>query len=261
MTNILDEIVAHKKVELARAKEAIPLSRLVDSIRDLHPGRDFKKSITSSPMTIIAEVKKASPSRGILCPDFDPVRIAEAYYSNGAAAISVITEAEFFQGSLDYLKAIGPRVKVPLVRKDFIIDHYQVFESRSAGADAILLITAILEEKELARLLKLAREIGLQCLVETHDEDEVKKALGCGAEIIGINNRNLKTFVTDIEVTTRLRQIIPSGIPVVSESGISGKAEVVLLKQSGVNAILVGEALVTAPDPGAKLREMRKLPG
>jgi indole-3-glycerol phosphate synthase len=259
MPDILEQIVEYKKAELEKTKAAMPLSRLVDRVRSLPPTRNFKKAITAAPMTIIAEVKKASPSKGIMCPDFDPLKLAEAYDRNGAAAISVLTESQFFLGRLEYLEAIKAKVKIPLLRKDFILEPYQVFESRAAGADAMLLIAAILNENELARLLKLARETGLACLVEVHDETEVQKALRCGADIIGINNRDLKTFVTDIEVTLRLRSLLPAGVIAVSESGISGKTEIDLLKRCGVNAILIGEALVTADSPDARLKEMTKL--
>ncbi len=259
MADILNQIVEHKKAELEITKAAIPLSTILDRVHSLPPTRNFKKAITAGPMTIIAEVKKASPSKGIICPDFDPLRLAEAYDRNGAAAISALTESKFFLGKLEYLQAIKARVTIPVMRKDFIIEPYQVFESRAAGADAILLIAAILDENELARLLKLAGEIGLYNLVEVHDEAEAAKAAKCGAGIIGINNRNLKTFVTDIEVTRRLMSYLPSGITIVSESGISGRTEIDLLKQCSVNAMLIGEALVTAADPGAKLKEMRKL--
>jgi len=210
-------------------------------------------------MQIIAEVKKASPSRGILCSDFRPVQLAGIYKQNGAAAISVLTETEYFKGSLEYLSDIRQNVNIPLLRKDFIVESYQVYEARARGADAILLIAAILSTGQLAELLDLSRELGMDCLVEVHNENEVKQALAAGAEIIGINNRNLKTFVTDIDITCRLRELIPQNIVVISESGIHGKTEIDKLKQHHINAILIGEALVTADDTAAKLREMRKL--
>jgi len=257
--DILEQIVQHKKAELEETMKLVPLELLREKMPGMKPVRDFRSAVCRDSMQIIAEVKKASPSRGIFCHDFRPVQLAEIYEQNGAAAISVLTETEYFKGKLGYLGEIREKVKIPLLRKDFIVEPYQVYEARTSGADAILLITAILSSRQLGKLLDLSRELGLDCLVEAHDENEVKKALAAGSGIIGINNRNLKTFVTDIEVTCRLRDLIPQDIAVVSESGIHGKAEIDKLKQHHINAILIGEALVTAEDTAEKLREMRKL--
>jgi indole-3-glycerol phosphate synthase len=259
MTDILETIVENKKVELDDTRKLVPVSLLMEMAAEMLPARDFKKALKAGGMQIIAEAKKASPSRGLLCPDFDPARLAKAYEANGAAAISVLTESRFFLGKLDYLKEVKAATGIPVLRKDFITDPYQVYESRAAGADAILLIAAILERSSLSELLALSSGMGMDCLVEVHNEQEIEAALSCGAGIIGINNRDLKTFITDVSVTTRLRRLLPPDITVVSESGINGKAEIDILRDNHVDAFLIGEALVKAADPGARLREMRKL--
>jgi indole-3-glycerol phosphate synthase len=252
---ILDKIVADKKQEVAELKRTKPISLLKEHIAQQKP-LDFKAALRGNGIKLIAEIKKSSPSKGLLCPDFKPVEIAQIYEQNGAAAISVLTEAKYFQGSLEYLAAISDTVKLPLLRKDFIFDEYQIYESAVYGADALLLIAAILSPKQLANLLELSHSLGMACLVEAHDEREVEKALKSGAEIIGINNRYLRTFKTDIETTHQLRALVPRGKIVVSESGISRNDDVARLKEWGVNAILVGEALVTAKDIGARIKEL-----
>jgi indole-3-glycerol phosphate synthase len=207
-------------------------------------------------MKLISEVKKASPSKGVLCPDFKSVEMAQIYARNGAAALSVLTEANYFQGSLEYLVAIRKAVNLPLLRKDFIFDEYQVYESAAYGADAILLIMTILSPEKLQELLELGNTLNLACLVEVHNEEELTKVLLAGAEIIGINNRDLNTFKTDTNVTRRLRLLVPEGQIVVSESGISNKDDMKKMRECKVNAVLVGEALVTAPDISAKMKEL-----
>jgi indole-3-glycerol phosphate synthase len=251
---ILDEIVEAKKEELAKRKQTMPLAKLEPSSSK----KDFAPALRGEGVRLIAEVKKASPSRGLLCQDFDPLRLAQTYAANGAAVISVLTEERYFQGSLEHLAAIKGMLnqrEIPLLRKDFIFDPYQVYESRAYGADALLLIVAILSNEQLQELLSLSHSLGLQCLVEVHNEAELEAALLNGAKIIGINNRDLGTFTIDLDVTKRLRPLVPPDRIVVSESGIKNRADVQMLREWGVDAILVGEALVTADDVAVKMKE------
>ncbi len=253
---ILDKIIADKKREVAQSQRSLPLSDLKKRIALSRPLLDFAAALRGDGLKLIAEVKKTSPSKGLLCPDFDPVALAKTYVQNGAAAISVLTEVNHFQGSLDCLAAIREAVSIPLLRKDFIYDEYQVYESAAYGADAILLITAILSQKRLELLLDLSRRLGLDCLVEVHNEAELTTALLAGAEIIGVNNRNLSTFAVDTGTTRRLRLLVPSENIVVSESGIKSRDDIKKMRECKVNAVLVGEALVTAADIPAKIREL-----
>jgi indole-3-glycerol phosphate synthase len=253
--SILDKIVAAKKQEVAQQKRLLPIAALKERAARRQP-RDFAAALRGKNVKLIAEIKKASPSKGLLCPDFKPVEMAQIYAHNGAAAISVLTEVNYFQGSIEYLKAIREAVNVPLLRKDFIFDEYQVYESAAYGADAILLITAILSPEKLQELLELSARLNLSCLVEAHNEEELFKALLAGAEIIGINNRDLNTFKVDTNVTRRLRLLVPDGQIVVSESGISNKDDMKKMKECKVNAVLVGEALVTSADIPAKMSEL-----
>ena len=255
---MLDKIVADKKEELEHHKKAVPLSELEASIAQRAGMLDFANALKEEGVSIIAEVKKASPSKGVLCHDFNPVALARTYADNGAAAISVLTESKYFQGNLDHLSEIREAVETPLLRKDFIFDPYQVYESRAYGADALLLIVAILEQEQLDELSTLSHSLGLNCLVEVHNESEVERALRSGAQIIGINNRDLKTFQVDIGTTQRLRALIPEDRIVVSESGISSRRDIDNLKSWGIDAALVGEALITAGDIAAKMRELVK---
>ncbi|OGN95769.1 MAG: indole-3-glycerol phosphate synthase [Chloroflexi bacterium RBG_13_51_18] len=252
---ILDRIVADKKKEVEREKKKTPISLLEERAGQWKP-LDFAGAVRGKGLKLIAEVKKASPSRGVLCDDFRPVEIAKEYERSGASAISVLTEVKYFQGSLDYLAAIRKEVKVPLLRKDFIFDEWQIYESAAHGADAILLITALLEKETLEAFLKLGESLKLDCLVEVHDEDELFKAMLAGAKIIGINNRDLNTFKTDTNTTRRLRMLIPSDIIVVSESGINSRDDIKIMIECKVDAVLVGEALVTAKDIPAKMKEL-----
>jgi len=255
---MLDKIVADKKEELTQRKQAVPVSALEAQIAQRARTLDFAAALKRNGVSLIAEVKRASPSKGVLCPDFDPVLLARTYADNGAAAISVLTENKYFQSSIEHLAEIRKKVEIPLLRKDFIFDPYQVYESRTYGADALLLIVAILEQKQLEELLTLSHELGLGCLVEVHNKSEVEKALRSGAQIIGINNRDLRTLSVDIGTTPRLRSLLPEGKIVVSESGISSRNDIDSLKKWGVNAALVGEALLTADDIAAKMRELVK---
>ena len=255
---MLDKIVADKKEEVRQRKKAVPASELEARIARRAGTLDFAAALKGDGVSLIAEVKKASPSRGVLCHDFDAVALARTYADNGAAAISVLTEEKYFQGSLAHLSEIRGEVEIPLLRKDFIFDPYQVYESRAYGADALLLIVSLLEQEQLEELLLLSRKFDLSCLVEVHHESEVEKALRSNAQIIGINNRDLKTFHVDTGTTQRLRALIPKDRVVVSESGISSRNDIDSLKKWGVNEALVGEALLTAGNIAAKMRELVK---
>ena len=257
--DILKEIVDVKRHEVERLKVEVPISDLEKRIEAQTPALNLAGTLWGESVRIIAEIKKASPAKGLLRPDFDPVSLATAYAENGAAAISVLTNADHFQGSIQHMeavrKAVNPRA-IPVLRKEFIFDPYQVYEARAYGADAILLIVAMLTPEKLRHLLELAKTFWMQCLVEVHDAEELKLALDAGAEIVGINNRDLRTFKTDIEVTERLAPLIASDKVIVSESGIDNRDDVQRVKRAGAHAALVGEALVTATDVGAKLREL-----
>ncbi len=252
---ILDKIVADKKEAVKQAKRKMPLAALKERITQRQP-LYFAGALRGNGVKLIAEVKKASPSKGVLCPDFKPIELAQTYAQNGAAAISVLTEAKHFQGKLEYLTAIRAAVNIPLLRKDFIIDEYQIYESAAYGTDAILLIASLLEKDTLEEFLEIAKSLKLGCLVEVHNEEELFKALLAGAEIIGINNRDLNTFRVDTNTTRRLRMLIPTETIVVSESGISSRDDMKKMKECKVNAVLVGEALVTAKDIVAKIKEL-----
>ncbi len=259
MPAILDQILDTKRAELERRRREEPLSALERRIAELPPPLNFSGCIWGPSVRLIAEAKKTSPSRGLLAADYDPTALATTYARNGAAAISVLTEVDHFQGSLEHLSLVSTAVHpqgIPVLRKDFLFDPYQVYEARAYGADAILLIVAMLEQKRLAELLTVATSLWLQCLVEVHSQDETHIALEAGAEVIGINHRDLRTFRTDTSLTGRLRPLIPQGKLVVAESGIGSREDVERMKQAGVNAVLVGEALVTAPDVAAKVREL-----
>jgi indole-3-glycerol phosphate synthase len=251
--SILDEIVAQKKREVA------PLPARGITRAGAAPRRDFARALKTAgrgSVALIAEVKKASPSAGVICADFDPVRIAREYEAAGANCLSVLTDERFFQGSLDHLRAIRQAVKVPLLRKDFIIDERQIAESLENGADAILLIVRILSGAQLQRFRGLAEEAGLAALVEVHDEAELERALSIGAELIGINNRNLDTFAVDLGVTERLAAKIKGSL-IVAESGIHNRGDVERVRRAGANAILVGESLMRdAEGIAAKVREL-----
>jgi indole-3-glycerol phosphate synthase len=253
---ILDKILATKKREVERHKQAIKLSCLLDCIARRQAPLVFARALKGDDIRLIAEVKKASPSRGVMRPYFDPMELAKTYAENGAAAISVLTDAEYFQGSPEHLAAIRHAVELPLLRKDFIYDEYQIYESAAYGADALLLIAAILKPKQLKQLLTLSRSLGLGCLVEVHNEDELSIVLDSDAETIGINNRDLKTFKVDLNTTRRLCPLIPEGKIVVSESGINNRDDVQKLREWGVNAMLIGEALITARDIPARIKEL-----
>ncbi len=256
---ILDQIVEKKRERLARSKQEEPLSSLEERANGTPPPLDFSGALREPGVRLIAEAKKASPSRGVLHENYDPVSLAQTYAKNGAAAVSVLTEVDHFQGSLEHLEAVKNSVReaaLPVLRKDFIFDPYQVVEARASGADAVLLIVAMLDTTQIKELLGVAQSLSIQALVEVHSEHELEMALEADAEIIGINHRDLKTFQTDITLSQRLRPLIPQGKVVVAESGINSREDVIRLKESRIDAVLVGEALVTASDVAAKVREL-----
>jgi indole-3-glycerol phosphate synthase len=267
--SILDQIVDYKRnQELPRRMRDLPLEVMQARADATPPPRDFVAALRSAPgVTLIAEVKRASPSRGVLRSDLDPVQTAAIYAANGAAAISVLTDEPFFQGSLAYLTQIRRRLdtsqeerdqpsSVPLLRKDFILHPYQVYESRAAGADGLLLIAAILPQHDLARLLALTHALGMAALVEVHSAQELTRVLPLTPRLIGVNNRNLGDFSVDLNNCLSLRALVPSDLCFVAESGIHTPADVARLAAAGVDAMLVGEALIVAPDVGAKVREL-----
>ena len=253
---MLNRIITQKRDEVKQRKESLPLSGLKERIARRQAPLDLAAALSGDQIQLIAEVKRASPSRGLLCPDFNPVKLAKEYAQGGAAAISVLTEVNYFGGSLEYLAAIREAVSLPLLRKDFIFDPYQIYESRAYGADALLLIAGILSQGQLEELLSLSHSLDLKCLVEVHSEAEVDRALVSRAKIIGINNRDLTTLNVDINTTRRLRALLPQQQIVVSESGISSRRDIEKLKGWGINAVLIGEALVTAGDIQTKMQEL-----
>lgn len=259
--DILNKIVARKQIEVASAKAAAPVSELKSRIHDLEDvprgfERHLREAAASDWTAIIAEVKKGSPSKGIIREDFDPLEIAEIYQDNGATCLSVLTDEQFFLGHLRYLALIREAVSLPLLRKDFICDPYQIYEARAAGADAVLLIAAMLDLQQLREFHAVAQDIHLDVLLEVHDEAEMEKALQTDCALIGINNRNLRTFVTDLGTTGRLARMVPAGKLLVSESGITGRSDIVRLQSDGAGAFLIGETLMRETDIGAKLQEL-----
>jgi indole-3-glycerol phosphate synthase len=254
---ILDNIVEVKRREVAGRKALRPPTVLEKMIAGRPPARDFKAALNADAgCAIIAEVKRRSPSQGLLRADFNPVRIALEYESHGAAAISVLTDETFFGGSDADLTAVKDAVTLPLLRKEFIIDPYQIHETRALGADALLLIAAILTEDQLREYRELAESLGMAALVEVHDRQELATALCCGARIVGINNRNLKTFVTDIRTSMELASLIPKDRIAISESGIRTRGEIETLLKAGIRAFLIGETLIASPEIGPKLKEL-----
>jgi indole-3-glycerol phosphate synthase len=269
---ILDEIFTHKRFEIARKKQVKPLAEVQAEAQRAAPPMDFVAalrrgsllSVHQAKPALIAEIKRASPSRGLLRADFDPLALARLYRQNGASAISVLTDERFFRGHLNHLRLVGgdflasgPRL--PLLRKDFICDPYQIYESRAAGADAILLIAAYLESEHLQELHALALSLGMSPLVEVHNQDELTRALKCDPILVGINNRDLKDFSVSLETTLHLRNLIPAEICLVAESGIHSREHVEMLASAQFDAILVGEAIVTAPDVPGMVRHLSGL--
>jgi indole-3-glycerol phosphate synthase len=256
---VLDEIVAHKRIEVAHARVARPLADLHQACRALPPARDFARALVPSrpgQVRLVAEVKRASPSKGVLDAGLDPVAQAQAYAGAGAAAVSVLTDTKYFHGTLQDLIAVRAAVAAPLLRKEFVVDEYQVWEARAAGADAVLLIVAALDPGALKDLFHAAKGVGLAALVEVHTAAELDVALALGAPVVGVNNRNLQTLTTSLAPSLSLLPRIPPGTVAVSESGIFTRADVEQVVEAGAQAILVGEALVRATDVAAKVREL-----
>ncbi|MFH0810774.1 MAG: indole-3-glycerol phosphate synthase TrpC [Pseudomonadota bacterium] len=258
MNDILAEIIAHKRHEVAHLKKRHKLEHLGIRGTPLRGGGPFWSALAGKKerIRLIAEVKKASPSAGLIRPDFDPVALARSYHQAGARAISVITDEKFFQGHIDYLAAVSRAVPLPVLRKDFLIDPYQIYEARLKGAGAVLLIASVLPLEELKELRSLAANLGMDSLVEVHNEADLAVALAAGANIIGVNNRDLRDFSVSLETTLRLRPRVPAGVVLVSESGIKTREDVLRLQEAGVDAILVGESLMRSADVGAKAREL-----
>ena len=258
MATILDDILAHKRQEVAAQKQRVDMDTLVANISASNDvPRGFMKALQArvaiGGTAVIAEVKKASPSMGVIRASFDPVAIAESYAAAGATCLSVLTDEKYFQGSGRYLRLIRAAVGLPLLRKDFIVDEYQIVEARALGADAILLIVAALSDDELAAFARLAHDLGLDVLVEVHDEAECERALKLPLRVIGVNNRNLHDFSVSLDTTRRIKAMVPTDYLVVSESGIHSRADIDALQADGVSAFLVGGALMQADDPGAAL--------
>jgi indole-3-glycerol phosphate synthase len=257
MSTVLDEIVVSKRQEIERAIAAVPETELRRRLRDAPSVRNLADALAANTgIHLIAEIKQASPSAGLLRADFDPESIAATYAAHGASAISVLTDAPFFQGSLDHLARVRNCVSLPVLRKDFILDPYQIIEARAHGADSLLLIAEVLPDRQLNERLLLCRELGMEPLVELHDPENLRRVIDAGAQLVGINNRNLRTFVTDLAHTTNLTAQIPADRILVSESGIGSRADVERLKAAGVRAILVGETLMRAKDIGRKIDEL-----
>ena len=262
MNSILAEIAEKTRLRVAKAKESVTLEQL-RSACEQHPpspphSPTFEQTLSAPGLSFICEVKKASPAKGVIAEDFPYLRIAQEYEAAGASAISVLTEPEYFLGDPRYLQEIAANVKIPVLRKDFVIDPYQLYEAKIWGAQAALLICALLDTDTLARYIKIAGELRLSTLVEIHDEAEAEQALAAGARIIGINNRDLKTFNVDLNVTARLRKLIPADVITVAESGIKSPDDIRALKDSGIDAVLIGESLMRAPDKKQFLAELKE---
>lgn len=266
MSTILDEIIETKRAEVAERKQRTPIESLKETIETLGRPRNFFDAVTrkgKKPLNLIAEVKKASPSAGVIRADFDPLKIAQAYHAAGADALSVLTDEKYFQGKLEYIHLIRDAVKLPVLRKDFIIDSYQVYESRAAGADAILLIAECLETSQMIDLQILATEMNMTVLIEVHDLDNLMRVrdhvIGFphrSYSLLGINNRDLRTFKTDLGTTLRMAELVADRQVLVSESGIKTRDDIRKLEQAGVRAVLVGESLMRSDDIGGKIREL-----
>ena len=255
----IDKIVEKTKERVSENKKVNSLDRLKYKILniDVKFNYPFKKALSSDDIAIIAEVKKASPSKGLIAENFDYVNIAKEYEAAGASAISVLTEPYFFQGSDDYLKKIAKNVKIPVLRKDFVVDEYMIYEAKLLGASAVLLIAAILSDEQLEQYLTITRVLGMSAIVEAHDENEIKRAIDAGADIVGVNNRNLKDFSVDIENSIRLRRCVDEDIIFISESGIKTKEDIARLKENNVDAVLIGETLMKSPDKKVMIRELK----
>ena len=252
---ILDDIVAHKKEELKEAKKKLPLGELVSAAAEVSPAVDFADLHARTPgVKIISEIKRASPSRGVIRDDFDHFSIAREYEDSGAFALSVLTDRRFFGGDISYLSDIRTRSALPILRKDFTIDPYQVYEARCHGADLVLLIVAVLDRGRIEEYHSLSRSLGMNCIVEVHGEEELETALLAGSEIIGINNRDLRTFDVSLDTSRRLSGMVPEGKIIISESGISSVRDMEGLMACGIDTFLIGETFMKAESPGEALR-------
>ncbi len=260
-TDILSVIASYAKERVENAKKSVPLEKIKEEARSLSVDKDFpfEKALKKDGVSFICECKKASPSKGVISPDFPCLSIAEEYESAGADALSVLTEPKWFLGEDRHLKEISKSVSVPCLRKDFTVDEYMIYEAKTLGASAVLLICSILNEEEIARFIEICDGLGLSALVEAHDESEIDKALKAKAKIIGVNNRNLKDFTVDINNSARLRNLVPKDVVFVSESGVKTNSDVNLLKKSGVDAILIGETLMRSSDKKAELNKLKGL--
>jgi indole-3-glycerol phosphate synthase len=252
---ILDKILAHKVEEVAAAKSRLPLAELRPKSEAAPKPKDFAGALRRDTVALIAEVKKASPSKGVLIEDFDPLAIGKAYAENGAAAVSVLTDEKFFMGHLDYLRLLSAELPIPTLRKDFIIDPYQVYEAREAGAAAVLLIVMALEDEQMAELHALITGLSMAALVEVHNEAELERALKMNASLIGVNNRDLKSFHVDMGTTERIAKLCPPEITLVAESGMKSAADVAAMGRIGASAVLIGEGLVTSGKLAETVRE------
>ena len=254
---ILDDIAVYRRQQLEREKSAVSFDEMKRAAEKISsPCKDFAGALKAEGISVIAEVKKASPSKGVIQPDFDPVATALQYEKAGARAVSCLTEEHYFQGSSKYLQMIRENISLPILRKDFIIDPYQIYEAKCIGADAVLLIAAMLNTETMKEYLKIAQSLDLAVLAESHCEEELDSVLDTGCEIIGINNRNLKTFEVSLETTVRLAQRVPKGYTVVSESGIKDNSDIQLLRSCGADAVLIGETLMRSGDIGPSMREL-----
>jgi indole-3-glycerol phosphate synthase len=256
MSDILEQIVARKRERLEEAKRKLPLDQLLAELPTVIGGGRFASALRGDAVNIIAEIKRRSPSKGVIRENFDPVNIAMNYTANGAAAISCLTEEDFFDGSLDHFRRVREVAPLPLLRKDFIFDEYQIYEAAHAGADAVLLIAAILDGPQLYDLLKIAYSLGLDALVEIHDREDLEKALCYDVRLLGVNNRSLRTFVTMLDTSLRLAADLPKEITLVSESGIRTREDIERLRAAGFHAVLIGEELMRAEDEGKALRKL-----
>ena len=256
---MLNEIVEKTKERIEQEKEITPLEELKKQVKELEITDEFpfKKAVGGDDISIIAEVKRASPSKGLIAEDFDYVSIAKEYEEAGASAISVLTEPYFFKGDNEYLKEISQNVTIPILRKDFVVDEYMIWEAKVLGASAVLLIASILDIATLKKYLDLAHDLGLSAIVETHDGDEIRMAMNVGAEIIGVNNRNLEDFSVDIENSINLRRCVGNDVLFISESGIKTKEDVAKLKENDVDAVLIGETLMKSKDKKAMISELK----
>lgn len=257
---ILDEIAARTRDRIARRRQELPLEALKEQAERLSAdtGFPFEKALKGEELQFICEVKKASPSKGVIAQDFPYLQIAQEYEQAGAAAVSVLTEPFWFQGSSAYLKEIAGTLCIPVLRKDFTVDEYMIYEAKVLGADAVLLICAILDDEELNRYHALAESLGLSALVEVHDEEEARRALAAGAKIIGVNNRNLKDFTVDISNSLRIRPMIPKEVVFVSESGMKTEADIRALRENGTDAVLIGETLMRSADKKEMLARLKR---